>query len=227
VTGEPEWATPRPEQIPPYCRACRRALSIRLSPAGVLNFIHHAEQRGEAVDHQAQPVPITEITDPIIDCDFCSAPDAAWVYTCADQTSDLRIVTSSTVKGSEYRDRHHAARTRNVRTSAGPMQLWGERWTACDGCAALVEARDLMGLIARVTDAMPAKYTRGKKLARVRGELHQNYSTVLATLRPGRGRITSDNPLGQWEPSAGDQPPGLPATASDPAESGPTAEPST
>jgi hypothetical protein len=64
-----------------------------------------------------------------------------------------------------------------------------------------------MGLISRVTDAMPTKYTRGKKLVRVRSDLHVNYSAVFATLRPGRGRITSEHPLGVWEPSAGEQQP--------------------
>jgi hypothetical protein len=84
--------------------------------------------------------------------------------------------------------------------------MWGERWSACEGCATLIESRDLMGLISRVTDAMPAKYTRGKKLLRVRGDLHANYSTVLATLHPGRGRITAEHPLGVWEPPDDQQP---------------------
>jgi hypothetical protein len=207
MTGEPEWATPRPEQIPLYCRTCRRALDTGLSPAGMFDFLHPAERRGEDVDHQADPAPITEITAPIIDCDFCSAPGAVWIYACADQTSDLRMITSITVGAHDYREQHYAARIRSARTSAGPTQLWGERWTACGACAVLIESRDLMGLISRVADAMPAKYTRGKKLARVRGELHQNYSTVLATLRPGRGRITADNPVGRWE-MPGEEAPG-------------------
>ena len=80
--------------------------------------------------------------------------------------------------------------------------MWGERWSACHGCAALIETRDLMGLISQVTDAMPAKYTRGKKLQQVRGDLHANYNTVFATLRPGRGRITSEHPLGDWDSPA-------------------------
>ena len=70
--------------------------------------------------------------------------------------------------------------------------------------------------VIQTIDAMPPRYTRGKKLARVRGELHQNYSTVLATLRPGRGRITADNPLGEWE-MPGD---GTPGIASDPSGNG-------
>lgn len=200
MTDTPGWATVPPEQIPPYCRTCRRALQWRLSPSGVVGFIHAAEQRGETSDHPADPAPITEIVDPIIECDFCSAPDAGWIYWCADQRTDTQIVTSRTVGLQDYRRRHLAARARSVETSAGPSQLWGERWSACEGCATLIECQDLMALISRVTDAMPAKYTRGKKLLRVRGELHANYSTVLATLRPGRARITTEHPLGRWEP---------------------------
>jgi hypothetical protein len=199
MTSNPVWATVPPEQIPPYCRTCRRALQWRRSPSGVVDFIHAAEQRGGTSDHPADPAPLTEIVDPIIECDFCSASGAAWIYVCADQQTDTRIVTSRTVGLHDYQRRHHAARTRSVETSAGPSQMWGERWGACEGCAALIDSRDLMGLISRVTDAMPAKYTRGKKLLRVRGDLHANYSTVFATLRPGRGRITSAHPLGVWE----------------------------
>ena len=67
MTDQPEWATPRPDQIPVYCRTCRRVLNTRISRAGVVDFLHNAEQRGERVDHPADPAPIMEITDPIID----------------------------------------------------------------------------------------------------------------------------------------------------------------
>ena len=85
-------------------------------------------------------------------------------------------------------------------TAPALTQQWGQRWAACEGCAELIEASDLYGLIGRVADAMPAKYTRGNRLARVRGELHTTFSNVLGCLQPGRGRITPDQPLGVWEP---------------------------
>ena len=59
---------------------------------------------------------------------------------------------------------------------------------------------------------MPAKYTRGNRLARVRGELDATFSNVLACLQPGRGRITPDQPLGVWEPAG---PSALPGTDSE------------
>lgn len=208
MTNAPGPPTMPAEQIPPYCRSCRRALQWRRSPSGVLDLIHAAEQRGAISDHPADPAPITEIVDPIIECDLCSAPDAAWIYRCADQRTDTQIVTSRTVALHDYQRRHLAARTRSVETTAGPSQIWGERWSACEDCATLIERRDLMGLILRVTDVMPAKYTRGKKLMRVRGNLHANYSTVFTTLHPGRGRITAEHPLGVWEPPDEDDGPG-------------------
>ncbi|MFC7527543.1 hypothetical protein [Actinoplanes sp. GCM10030250] len=162
-------------------------------------FEHPNELRGDTRDHQPQPAPVTEVPDPIIECDFCSSPEARWVYVCADQETDTRYVTRRTVEVGDYQRRHYAARTRAVETASGPLRIWGERWSTCDGCAALLEAHDLYGLIARVTDAMPPKLIRGKKLMTVRGLLHGNYSTVLETLRPGRGRITARYPLMAWE----------------------------
>jgi hypothetical protein len=215
MTSGIEWTVPPPEQTPPYCRTCRRALIRRVSPSGAVDFIHAAIQRGGTVHHPARPAPLTEIPDPIIDCDFCSAPDAAWIYICADQQTDTRIVTSRTVDQRDYQRRHHAARIRNVETTAGPLQTWGERWSACDGCATLLENRDLMGLIARVTDAMPAKITRGRKLLLIRGLLHEQYSTMFATLWPGRGRITAEHPLGVADTPDHDHPATEPSNAAD------------
>jgi hypothetical protein len=68
------------------------------------------------------------------------------------------------------------------------------------GVAITADGGGRYGLISRVVQAMPAKYTRGKHLARVRAQLHATYSNVLDTLHPGRGRITATNPLGLWDP---------------------------
>ncbi|MEU8370070.1 hypothetical protein [Micromonospora tulbaghiae] len=182
-----------------YCRRCRRGVNIRFNTLGVVvQYLHAAEQRGQRIDHDPEPVPITEIPNPIIDCDFCSAPDAAWVYRCANQLSEHRRVTTQVIAVSDYRSRHEAARVRRTDTEHAFTQAWGERWTACGGCADLIKARDLYGLILRVVDALPTKYTRGKHLMRTRGELHDTYSEVLDTLTPGRGHIAPGYPLGIW-----------------------------
>ncbi|MGI5525826.1 hypothetical protein ACQEUX_33480 [Micromonospora sp. CA-259024] len=190
-------SAPIPESL--YCRRCRRGVNIRVSDLGVVKYLHAAEQRGHRnQDHDPEPVPVTEISDPIIECDFCSAPDAAWIYRCANQFSEHRRVTTRVVGVSDYRSRHGAARVHRTDTEHAFTQAWGERWSACGGCADLVEARDLYGLIRRVTDSLPAKFTRGKHLMRTRGELHDTYSEVFDTLTPSRGRIAPGHPLGIW-----------------------------
>ncbi len=181
-----------------FCRTCRRALNTLTGPAGV-TYRHTIGIHGEVGSHRPDPAPVAEIDDPIHLCDFCSAPCGVWVYECADQLTGGRAVTSRTFSVTEYQRRHHAARTRRVETVDITPHVWGERWTACDGCAERIEARDLYGLISRVTDAMPAKATRGRRLATVRGLLHQNYSDLLDTLEPGRGRITREHPAGLWQ----------------------------
>lgn len=207
---------PNPHRTPPeptfdmhtmYCRGCKRALNtFRDAATGTVTYLHAVELRGGSTDHRPDPAPLTQIDAPLMECDFCSAPEAAWAYICADQVTSRRVVTSRAVDAGEYRDRHHAARTRSVRTTDTPAQSWGSRWTACSKCSELIEARDLYGLISRVTDAMPAKYTRGRRLVSVRAHLHATYSAVFDTLAPGRGRITAETPLGAW---SSESPPGL------------------
>ncbi|WP_328366626.1 hypothetical protein [Micromonospora zamorensis] len=188
-----------PGQESMYCRRCRRGLNIRFNDLGlIVGYLHAAEQRGQQSDHRPEPAPITDIPDPIIECDFCSRPEAAWIYQCANQVTDARRITGQVVSVNDYRSRNHAARVRRTDTEHAITQAWGERWTACQGCADLIEARDMYGLILRVTDAMPAKLTRGKHLMRTRGELHDSFSAVFDTLAAGRGQITPGHSLGIW-----------------------------
>lgn len=190
-----------PAGVPPvealYCRRCRRAVSTRSGPAGI-TYLHAAEARGDTVDHRPDPVPVTEIADPLIECDFCSAPDAAWIYRCADHRTNIRKVTAQVIGVRDYQARHHAARVRRTETEPALSRAWGEHWSACEECAALIEARDLYGLIWRVVESMPAKLTRGNRLVRVRGHLHGTYTAVFDTLAPGRGHIEPGHPFGVW-----------------------------
>jgi hypothetical protein len=90
-------ANPTPPEVPlveaVFCRRCRRAVSTRIGPTGV-TFLHAVELRGDTVDHRADPVPVTEIDNPLIECDFCSAPEAAWIYRC--KRAELRRTQHST-----------------------------------------------------------------------------------------------------------------------------------
>lgn len=164
-----------------------------------MTFVHNAELRGATSDHPPRPAPPDQVTDPVIECDFCSRPEATWAYHCdrAELHTDTRTVTSRTVAAQDYRDHHHAARSLHETTTPGPTHRWGQEWLSCDGCAGFLDKRDLYGLISRVIDAMPRQLTRGKRLARTRAELNTTYTTVLATLAPGRDPIT---PPGRREP---------------------------
>jgi len=202
VTGEPEPANPlgaSGDQVL-YCRTCHRPLTPQSRAGREVVYRHAEELRGGTVDHRADPVPVTEIEAPVLECDFCSAPQPVWAYLGDDQQTHTKQVTARVVSGRDYRDRHHAARTLRTETTHAFTSAWGQRWAACEACAVFVEARDLYGLVGRVVEAMPAKYTRGNRLVRVRGELHGTYSHLFDTLAPGRGRITADHPLGVWEP---------------------------
>lgn len=207
---------PTPEGKPPkstfdmhamYCRGCKRALNTFHDAAtDTVTYLHAVELRGGCVDHRPDPAPLVTIDAPLMECDFCSAPEAVWAYVCADQVTQRRVVTSRAVDAGEYRERHHAARARSVRTADAPAQAWGARWTSCATCGELIEARDICGLIGRVTEAMPAKFTRGRRLVSVRAHLHATYTAVFDTLTPGRGRITAEAPFGVWSPP--EPPPG-------------------
>jgi hypothetical protein len=136
--------TPSPTDPPvevTYCRRCRRAVNTHTGPGGV-RYLHAVEVRGKPVDHHPDPVPVTEIADPLIECDFCSTPQAVWIYRCADQRTDVPKVTARVVDARDYHKRHHAARALRTESEPALTQAWGEHWSACSDCAKLIEARD-------------------------------------------------------------------------------------
>jgi hypothetical protein len=181
-----------------YCRTCRRALSVYTGPHGQVKLLHAVETRGQQVDHRPDPVPLSEMTDPIIECDFCGGT-ATVVYLVADQETRIDPTTRRVVGWGDYQRRHHAARTRRTETTPGITNVWGTRWTACPDCAAHVDAGDLYGLITRATESMPRKYTRGKRLPHMRGLLHNFYSGLFDNRPLRRGQITPEHPLGLWD----------------------------
>jgi hypothetical protein len=201
MSGEPPDGIGLPGLDAVFCRSCRRALNVRVVD-GRVSFLHAQELRGGTCDHRADPAPLAELSGAVLECDFCSRPEAVWAYVCADRYTQTRIVTARVLGAGDYRDRHRAARVRRTETKPGMTQAWGVRWASCDGCATLIENRDLYGLITRVTEAMPAKLTRGNRLVRVRGELHSLYSDVFATLAAGRTEITPGPPPDETPPPA-------------------------
>lgn len=174
---------------PIYCATCKTALNRFLDREGgsALSYFHSL-QNGP-VDHEPVPVPLSQLDNPIMRCDFDSAPDPVWLYTAAEQVTEASVVTRSKVGLRDYQQRHTAARVRSVETAHALTSNLGEGWTACEACAELIEARDLLGLVRRVTEAMPPQMVRGRKLIEKRGELIDMYGRLFDTLLPGRERI--------------------------------------
>lgn len=193
--------------VPPgsmYCRTCRYALNAFVPEgSGVLTWKHQEEVRGQTVDHPADPIPLSALPDAIQRCDFCSVVPAAFVYRAGNQVSRHNFHTR-VVGSQDHADRAYAARTIRHEKDGHQTQNWGENWTACQPCGALVEAGDLLGLIRRATEQMDAKLTNTtKKLLRVRGYLDEHFSEFLRTRHAGRGAISYGHPLGVWEPEDG------------------------
>jgi hypothetical protein len=173
---------------------------VKATTSGEIGYLHSVQLRGREADHLPVPVALAELADPVMECDFCSQAGPAWSYLCGRQRTEMRVVTARVMSHSDYRDHHHAGRARRVETADAPTQDLGRRWAACDGCAALIEARDLLGLIGRVTERMPAPLTRSTgRLIRIRGEMRALYEDIFATLQPGRQplpAVPSTDPAG-------------------------------
>lgn len=72
-----------------YCGRCRRALMARRK-AGAVTYAH---MRGDGLDgHEPEPVPVTQIERPDMNCDFCSQPRPANMF----RLTNLQIGNMST-----------------------------------------------------------------------------------------------------------------------------------
>jgi hypothetical protein len=178
----------------PYCRVCKTALNLHTGPAG--NYYEHA--RREFDDHTPEPVPVSTLKGAQTFCDFCSAPNPAWVYSTVGLTREQRFGQTQTVSMADYWDQHNAAR---VRSSSGGTRFsahLGETWASCEDCANLIDVKDLLALIWRVTNAMPTKLTKsGRRLPEIRGELTEVYGTLFATIAakvPNPMKVSDANP---------------------------------
>lgn len=191
------------EPIAYYCRICRRALDVfRPNARGLPDSYLHPPKFGRpAPDHEPAPVPLTELADPILECDFCSADGTSWIYTFANFGSSGNEVIARRYVQADYEKHHTAARIRSVVTAPAQARLLGIDWSACEPCAELIEARDILGLVRRVVDGLPPKATRSNRIARVRAEIITIYEAMFPTIRPGRRRVTPEHPLG--EPAGG------------------------
>lgn len=129
-------------------------------PSGVVSYQHPI---WKGADHP--PVPVAaDAVETTYACDFCTDPQVLFVY----ETTQRVAVQVDTPRGRIVRD-------------------YGTRWSACVECAALIEARNLAGLLAR-------NLADGMAFDEVVAHLSAMLRQVLALLRPGR-TLTAD---GQW-----------------------------
>lgn len=182
----------------PYCRTCRRALNaLTERDGGPVRYLHGADDTGKLItDHEPDPVPVAELPDPIQLCDFCSEEGATQIYLCDNYARTESKVTKKFYAQHEMRDQGFAARVRRVETGDSLTRNFNPKWSACPTCSDIIEARDLMGLIARVQEIFPARMRTGKRLIKLRGELTATYEHFFATVRPGRLAILPGYPLG-------------------------------
>lgn len=184
-----------------YCRVCKLALDKFTDRATGQATYNHTKYADGAVTtpHEPDPIPVTQLPDAIMKCDFCNHLNPPWSYIAENQALRRNTVTHEKIGVVEHRNKGYAAKKELVVEKGKITQFWGERWAACDTCAGFIEARDVLALVGHVVEGLPAKLTRGKRLIQTRSELLDTYQHLLDTLKPGRGRITLDDPLPVWE----------------------------
>jgi hypothetical protein len=176
------------DPIPFYCGVCKYALDRLDGPDGT-TYIHPRSQRLPGVaEHDPAPVRLADLPDAKMLCDFCGET-AQWVHTLAALTRRQSVVTAATVGLSDYQNRSGAARVLRVDTEPATPQRLGSIWAACGACSTLVQAGDVLGLMARAVEGLPAKMRRPNRLAEVRGQLRQTYEGLFAELGPDRAPI--------------------------------------
>ena len=173
-----------------YCATCKRGLMRHQTrTSGPVTYLHPL--RDGQVDHEPLPIPLVDLPDAQIQCDFCPSFEPIWYYDCTAPklvTHELspRVVSDKEVHTGRYGRRLRNASSREAkrwgtRGDARLEQDMGGRWAACEGCAVFIDTDNMYGLISRVVAAMPAKLSKGNRLAPLRADLASLYETFFAT----------------------------------------------
>lgn len=158
------------------CAVCRSVLDHRRpygqpDAEGTWEHSHsYIREHGEP-DHEPQPVPMGEFTSVNAYCDFCSSHDVAFTYRVAEVSYELGDEDKIIAKGEMSRD-----------------------WAACPGCARLIDARNINGLVARVVASFKRKHGWLPP-----GFDHQLGDMYRGMMRAGvqKGVVTPEDPFGQ------------------------------
>lgn len=185
-----------------YCQVCQFACDHLRPDVGPSRYVHTEavllhHRRLRVVDHEPVPVPIETLAAPIQLCDFDIEIPAVFIYVSGDRVTVDKRVTARYVSAGDHQRQNVAARTLRVETEKMMTSNWGTRWAACEGCAALIEAGDILGLLRRSVDRLPAKHTNTqKKLIGVRSRINEQFEDFFSTRLPARLRIIDGHPLG-------------------------------
>lgn len=174
------------------CAICRTVLNHRVpdDPQQEDTWEHtfsYISEVGEP-DHEPVPVPTAEFLEIEAVCDFCSAHEVKFNYRFVESGYVVQDVAGATVaKGGMSRD-----------------------WAACSGCARLIDARNINGLVARVVKSYRRKHAADREAvkeefgAKQAAELERTFETSLVDLYKGlmrggfrKAEVTPDDPFGQ------------------------------
>src|SRR5215831_6559794 len=65
-----------------YCKTCSRALTKMTNSAGEVSYFHDAVTATD--DHEIVRVPLSQVENPVMFCDFCGASPPSWSYLADD-----------------------------------------------------------------------------------------------------------------------------------------------
>lgn len=117
-------------------------------------------------------------------CDFCMTADPPYVYESVETTATVPNDVAAVMHINEYQDKHNAARVVRVISEGNTVHGYDNLWAACPACADLIDARDMMGLVRRVTNFLDRKLTTAKKLPATRANLIAMYEQLWPHLGP-------------------------------------------
>lgn len=173
-----------------YCKVCRRAVTrLTSSRTGETTYTHEGLTVTEP--HEIVVVPLHEIENPILYCDFCGREGPQWSYLTANVKLRHQLAVQVVDEGEGQYTGRYARRIR-VLTPREAERLGlsedalntasGRWWAACDNCGVCLDDGNLDGLITRATDQFPAKLRKASKLPEMRGHLRQMYEPVFEGL---------------------------------------------
>lgn len=172
-----------------YCQTCRSCLQATTSRDGTITYQHvdtvvagleaaqgHPPTR-TVPDHEPFPVPIRELLDAVVRCDFCATGKGKYYYDLSKEVIEFDGTNT------------------------------GTRWCCCADCAPYIEARDVIGLARYyMRTAVHGKRWSANRRQTVYHFIVGRYTGIMATVLPGRSELSEGDPFalrpGAWSQDA-------------------------